>query len=70
MKGMVGLIQADKSRTCKVGRKASSGRERIHALLSETRKLDVTRKEQEQKRKGRETKKGKEEGTEGAGRRT
>lgn len=56
MKGMVGLIQADKSRTCKIGRKASSGRERIHALLSETRKLDVTRKEQ--KRKGRETRKG------------
>lgn len=44
--------------------------EKIHALLSETRKLDVTRKEQEQQRKGRETKKGKEEGTEGAGRRT
>lgn len=44
-------------RTCKRSRKASSQRERLDALLSETSKGDATRKEQEYKRKGRGTKK-------------
>lgn len=47
MKGIVGLIQADGGelrRTCKVGRKASSERERLHALISETGKVDVPRR--------------------------